>query len=155
MKHALLFVAMTALLAACGADPAPSEPQAVGRGVEVADAFVNQPLGGRDVSLGGLTIIASGADAKIIAASTPAAERVELHTHALDDGVMRMRQVEFFDLMDGEAMTLGRGGPHLMLFGVDDALNAGDEVELALELQWDNGDLSTVTVAAAIHNLDQ
>ncbi len=145
-----LFGLIVALaIAACSAPAHPPK----GRAIVAENAFVNDPIGGRDVTAGGLSITALGGDAKIIAASSPAAERVELHVNQVDDGVMRMRPVDAFELQNGEVFPISPGGPHLMFFGFDEAIDAGDTIELTLTLEWAGGETETVTSRAAVRSI--
>ncbi len=59
---------------------------------------------------------------KLISASSPIAERVEIHSHQHIDGVMRMRKVEHVDLAQGTATIFEPGGLHVMLIGLKEPL---------------------------------
>lgn len=72
---------------------------------------------------------------RLIGARTPLAERVELHTHVMESGMMRMRQVAAIDLPPGDRVRLEPGGLHLMLFGLHQPLVAGDQLPLTLKLE--------------------
>jgi hypothetical protein len=83
-----------------------------------------------------LTVTNDGPADRIVAAATPVAERVELHTHEVDNaGVMRMRQLEAIELPAGEATALAPGGLHIMLFGLRDRLVEGETFPLTLTLE--------------------
>lgn len=70
---------------------------------------------------------------RLIAASTPVAERVELHRMRLDGEVMRMREIPAIDLPAGQTVPLRHGQPtHLMLLGLKQPLAVGDRFELRL-----------------------
>ncbi|MEL7092015.1 MAG: copper chaperone PCu(A)C [Pseudomonadota bacterium] len=88
----------------------------------------------------------SDTDDRLIAASTDAAARVELHTHIEnDDGVMQMREVEGgFAIAAGEKHMLARGGDHVMLMGLTGPLAQGAEIEVTLTFEQ-AGDV-TVTI---------
>lgn len=72
------------------------------------------------------------ADHALVAAESTAAQVVELHTHSMEDGMMRMRQVEKIPLPAGETVQLRPGGLHIMLIGLDHQLQPGETVELTL-----------------------
>jgi copper(I)-binding protein len=74
---------------------------------------------------------------RLIAASTDAAERAELHTHLEDaNGVMRMIHVEEgFELPADGGITLQRGGMHVMLLGLTEPLEQGDTVSITLTFE--------------------
>ncbi|ATG72643.1 hypothetical protein CGX12_08905 [Zobellella denitrificans] len=83
-------------------------------------------------------------DLALVSATSPQAEKVELHTVLEQEGVMRMREVERIAVPAGERVSLQPGGLHIMLLGVKQPLAAGDEV--SLELRWDNGDTEQLTL---------
>lgn len=70
---------------------------------------------------------------RFVGASTPMADRAELHGHTMDGGVMKMRPVEAVVLSPGEYVKLEPGGNHIMLFGLEKPLKAGEQFPLTLE----------------------
>ena len=72
---------------------------------------------------------------RLTGASSPVAERAELHTHEMDGNVMRMRSIEAIEIAPGEPAVLRPGGLHLMLVGLRQPLRAGDRVPLTLTFQ--------------------
>ncbi len=74
---------------------------------------------------------------RLIAASTSSARKAELHTHIMDaNGVMMMREVEAgFEVPAHSATTLARGGNHIMMMGLTQAMNQGDVVTLSLTFE--------------------
>ncbi|MCA8902878.1 MAG: copper chaperone PCu(A)C [Hyphomonas sp.] len=142
------------LLAACSGQTPASSDAAGETVIEVQDAFVMAPLEGRDVTAGGLKVLVTGQAVDLIGATTEAAERVELHTMAMNDGVMQMRQVESFTAAEGEPIVLERGGNHLMLFGFSPDIQSGDTVELALEFRNSDGESQTIIATADVKGLD-
>ncbi|MGB5199267.1 MAG: copper chaperone PCu(A)C [Sedimenticolaceae bacterium] len=68
----------------------------------------------------------------LVSADTPAASVVELHTHTMDEGVMRMRQVPQIPLPPNTTVSLEPGGLHIMLFDLKAPLSPGDEVPITL-----------------------
>ena len=76
----------------------------------------------------------SAADDRLVAATAPVAERVELHTHIEDgNGVMRMIEVEDgFAVPAGGEHMLKRGGDHVMLMGLTESLEDGESFPLTL-----------------------
>lgn len=89
-------------------------------------------------------------DDRLVAASSDAAPRVELHTHIEDaNGVMKMRELE-----DGIAVPAGgmhalkRGGDHVMFMGLEAAFEQGSEIDVTLTFEK-AGD---VTVSIPVDN---
>lgn len=112
-----LFVLIAALsLAACQPAVAP-----VGA-VTVENAVARPPLGGQTTGAAYLVIRNSGAEAdRLIGASSPVANPVELHTHTSVNGVMRMDRVEAIDVPVGGEVVFAPRGLHLMLFNFQPA----------------------------------
>ncbi len=52
---------------------------------------MRNPLGGRDVTAGFVTLTAGAPGGQLVGASAEEADAVELHTMAMDGAVMRMR----------------------------------------------------------------
>jgi hypothetical protein len=69
---------------------------------------------------------------RLVAARTPVARVVELHTHIREGEVMRMRPVPAIDLPPGQEVRLQPGGLHLMLIGLNAALDQGGRVPVTL-----------------------
>jgi len=85
----------------------------------------------------------------LVSGSSPVAEAVELHTHTMEGGMMRMRQVEKIDLPAGGDVSLQPGGFHVMLIGLKQ--NLVPDQEIPLTLQFEDG--SEVTLSAPIQKL--
>lgn len=71
----------------------------------------------------------------IIAVSSPLADRVEMHTHTMTDGVMRMRQVEAIEIAPKAHTELKPGGLHLMIFGLKRLIKKGEMIPIKLTLK--------------------
>ncbi len=69
---------------------------------------------------------------RLVAARSPAANVMELHTHIRDGDVMRMRAVPAIELPAGQEVRLAPGGLHLMLIGLAQALEPGGRVPVTL-----------------------
>jgi len=79
----------------------------------------------------------TGADDRLVGASSDVAEKVELHQHAEDaNGVMRMGEIEggVPIAVDG-AHEFKRGGDHLMFLGLKRPLEQGDIIKVTLEFE--------------------
>ncbi|QIR07446.1 copper chaperone PCu(A)C [Salinivibrio costicola] len=69
---------------------------------------------------------------RVVSAQTPAAKRVELHEHAMADGMMKMRQIPQILVPSGEQVVLQPGGLHVMLFDLVKPLKVGEQISLTL-----------------------
>jgi copper(I)-binding protein len=82
-------------------------------------------------------------------AASDVAERVELHTHTEEDGVMKMGKIEGgIDIPAHEAHMLKRGADHVMLLGLTRPLSDGDSFDLTLDF----GDCGSETVSVTLDN---
>jgi len=77
-------------------------------------------------------VVNDGAADRLIAAESPIARRVELHTHRAEDGVMRMRPVAAVEVPARGRAELRPKGDHVMLIGVDRLLAPGERIPLTL-----------------------
>ncbi|MEM8744131.1 MAG: copper chaperone PCu(A)C [Pseudomonadota bacterium] len=68
----------------------------------------------------------------IVSASSPDAERIELHTHLMENGVMKMRPVEKIEVPANGSAELKSGGLHLMIFGVKKPLKDGEALPITV-----------------------
>lgn len=94
-----------------------------------------------------ITIANGGNQAdRLIAASSPAARVTELHTHIMEDDVMKMRPVEAIDVAAGEEVLLKPGGNHIMLIGLTDPLVEGSTLPLELTFETAGTVMIDVTV---------
>lgn len=120
--------------------------------IKISDAWARATAPGQENGSVGV-IITSAKDARLIAVSTKLAESSEIHTMIMDDGVMKMRQLEYLDLPANQAVKLGPGGEHLMLFGLKHALKAGNKVPLIITVQFPDKSTETINFNAAIRPL--
>jgi len=83
-----------------------------------------------------LTASNSGTAAdRLVSASTPAADKTELHETVMDNGVMKMRPVKSLPIAAGKSLVLKPGGYHVMLTGLKAPLKEGDSVPLTLTFE--------------------
>ncbi len=104
-------------------------------GIAVSEAWLRATPGGAKTGAAYLTISGTGPGDRLVAAKTDVAERVELHNHVHENGVMKMRRVDAIEVPAGETVTLGPGGYHLMLFNLKHPLKVGQRVQLTLAFE--------------------
>ena len=72
-------------------------------------------------------------DDRLIAAKAAIAQRVEIHSMEMDNGVMRMRAVDGgLAIAAGDSVTLAPGGLHIMLMGLTTDLAPDTQHEIIL-----------------------
>jgi copper(I)-binding protein len=83
---------------------------------------------------GYLTITNTGSEADtLVSASTPLAEKGEIHLMETKDGVMTMKPVEGgIALPAGESVALAPGGYHLMFLGMKEPIVEGGKMPVTL-----------------------
>jgi periplasmic copper chaperone A len=70
---------------------------------------------------------------ELISASSPVAQKVELHAFTVENGVYGMHRVDGIEVSPGAAETVLRpGGAHVMLEGLKQPLKAGESFHLSL-----------------------
>lgn len=104
--------------------------------IRVGDAYVRAVPPGQPNSASFMVLNNGSANAHaLVGAASPVANTVELHTHIMDQGMMKMRRVERVDLPAGESVRLQPGGLHLMLIGLKQQLNPEDQIDLTLTFE--------------------
>lgn len=107
-------------------------------GIEISDAYARSASPAAKTGAAFMMIANSGAqDDRLIAVQSPAAKRVELHTHIdAGNGVLQMREVESgFEIPAGGMHELARGGDHVMLMGLTAPLTQGATIVLTLTFE--------------------
>ena len=84
----------------------------------VTDAWIRATPPGALTAAAYLTITSAGVADRLVAAATPAAGAVEIHTHVAEAGSQRMVRVAELTLPAGEAVRLTPDGQHLMLIDI-------------------------------------
>ena len=104
--------------------------------ITIADAWTRATAPGAKIAAGYMTIKNAGKTPdKLVAASSPAAEKVETHVTVKDGEIFRMREVKGYDIPAGGSFELKPGGAHLMLVNVGAPLKEGDKVPLTLRFE--------------------
>jgi len=85
----------------------------------------------------------SNENISIVKATSNISKVVELHTHDMKDGVMKMYQIPKIDIFAHGETTLKPGGLHIMFIGLYNPLKKGEEVTFTLE--FSNGKTQTIT----------
>ena len=118
-----LFMALSASAVAGGSADA----------VDVSGAYARAVPPGQPNSASFMTLTnRSDQSLSLVGAKSPAAKVVELHTHTMEQGMMRMRQVDKITIpASGESM-LQPGGDHVMLMVLVQDLQPGSEISVTL-----------------------
>jgi copper(I)-binding protein len=103
--------------------------------VTVTDPFSRATAPTAKTGAAFMTLGLDQGDDKLLSVSSPVAEKAELHTHVMTNGVAQMRPVDIIPLAAGAPVELKPGGLHVMLIGLKTPLKAGDMVPLTLHFE--------------------
>ena len=120
--------------------------------VQVTDAWVRGTVA-QQTTTGLFFDITSAQGGKLVAASTPVAREVQLHTMAMKGNVMTMREVPAIELPAGKTVRLQPNGLHVMLFGLTHTLSSGETVLATLIVEDARGKRDSVQVQARVEAL--
>jgi hypothetical protein len=99
--------------------------------VQVEDAWVRGTVATQKAT-GAFMRLTPSANARLVSVSSPVAGLVEIHEMAMENDVMKMRQVPGLDLAAGRTTELKPGGFHVMLMDLKAPVKGGDVVPLTL-----------------------
>ncbi|PYE89339.1 copper chaperone PCu(A)C [Phyllobacterium leguminum] len=105
--------------------------------IAISGAFIRAMVPGAKVGGGYIKLDNKGGEAdRLVAATSPAAKRVEIHEMTMENDVMKMRQLkDGIDLPAGGTVELKPGGMHLMFMDVIKPFKKGDTVPVTLQFQ--------------------
>jgi len=123
--------------------------------VTVADAWVRATVAAQRATGAFLKLTVQGADATLIAVTSPVAGVTQIHEMAMSEGVMRMRDVTGgVPLKAGQIFELKPGGYHIMMMDLKQPVKAGDRVLLSLTFKQANGQQTTNQVDVEVRGLN-
>ncbi|GLQ07979.1 copper chaperone PCu(A)C [Sneathiella chinensis] len=98
-----------------------------------------------------VTLINNGkTDDRLIGAQSPVADRTELHTVEMQDGMMKMMEVkDGIPVPAGQTVALRPGGLHVMFMGLKETMEEGKTFPLTLTFEHAGDKQVTVQVRAA------
>ena len=128
------------LLAACQA--------VLAGGIQAERAWARETVAG--MSMGGVFLNLKNDGTRedtLTGGQSPVSNKVEVHTHINDNGVMRMRELAGgLALPKGQTVILKPGSYHIMLMGLKKPLTAGETFPLTLKFKHAPAKTIQVTV---------
>jgi copper(I)-binding protein len=121
--------------------------------VTVKDAWVRATVP-QQKATGAFMQLNAAKDTKLVSASSSVTPLVEVHEMAMQDNVMRMRQIASLELPAGKAVELKPGGYHVMLLDLKQQVKEGDTVPLTLVFEGKDGKRETLEVKAPVRALN-
>lgn len=133
----LPLAAVCAATIATGAFAAKPKPAPKPDTLTIESPWARATPPGAPVAGGFLVVRNTGkADDRLVSATSPDADKVELHEMRMDGGVMRMRRMdEGLAITAGGTLALAPGGYHLMFIGPKHPFVAGQTVTATLRFE--------------------
>ena len=114
----------------------------VSNSINIQKAWVREPIPGIKNSSAYLIIQnSSNKRLKLISASSPYFQSVELHSNTHENGVMKMRKLNYVIILPKKSTEFKMMSNHLMLFGLKDkykSIKSGDEIPFKLLFEKQN-----------------
>lgn len=120
--------------------------------VKVENAWVRATVPNQQAT-GAFLNLTSDKDAKLVGASSSVLPNVEIHEMAMENDVMKMRQVTGIDLPAGQTVELKPGGYHIMFMNLADQVKEGDTIPLTLDIENSDGSKESLEVQAPVRAL--
>ena len=146
MKHLIQSLLIATFLLSCSSNMAIAAEDST---INVHQAWARTTAPGQDVGAVYLMIV-SKKDTSLVSINTDIAEHAQIHSMSMDNGIMKMRELESLPIPAGKMVSLSPGGIHLMLVGLKKPLKAGEKIALTLEFKDVTGKLSSVNITAPI-----
>ncbi|MGA0570416.1 copper chaperone PCu(A)C [Variovorax sp. VNK109] len=121
--------------------------------VNVKDPWVRATVPQQQAT-GAFMQITAAKDTRLVSASSPLTPNVEVHEMAMQDNIMRMRQVPSIELPAGKPVDLKPGGYHVMFMNLKAQVKAGDTVPITLVFEDKTGRRETVEIKAPVRPLN-
>jgi hypothetical protein len=104
--------------------------------VEIENAWARATAPGARVAAGYMIIRNKAASAdRLIGVASPAAARVETHVTTRDGDIMRMREVQGYDIPASGSFELKPGGAHLMFVDIGQPFKEGERIPATLRFE--------------------
>lgn len=114
--------------------------------LSVEDAWVRLPAAQGRPGAAYFTVRGGGQATSLLAVSTPAAIRTELHEMKHEGGMMTMQEMKDVPIPAGATVKFEPGGKHIMLYDISPSVRAGTKVPLRMAF----ADGKTVEVEAEL-----
>ena len=147
MLKRILVLAAAGLLSTAAFAQSQSQSQ-----LQVSDPWIRATVPAQKAT-GAFMQLKAAKATRLLAASTPAAGRVEIHQMEMQGQTMRMHAVDGIDLPAGQAVNLASGGYHIMLLDLKRQLKEGEQVPMTLTLQGADGKRDSVNLTVPVKPL--
>ena len=115
-------------------------------GIEISNAWIRPALKDGNGAVYFLLQNHSAGRDELTGASSKAAQAVEMHESSMEGDVMQMQQVTSIPIPGKASIEFAPGGLHIMLIGLNEDLQVGDEIQVTLHFTEHEDILLTVPV---------
>jgi copper(I)-binding protein len=99
----------------------------------VENGYARESIPGTSISSAYMTIKnLSVKNIRLIAAASPVSDRIEIHQHTMSEGLMRMRQRDYVEILAQNSTVFQPSGFHLMIFDLKQPLKAKENIIITL-----------------------
>lgn len=121
--------------------------------IVVGDPWVRATVP-QQTGTGAFMKLTSQTDTRLVQADSPVAKHVEVHEMAMENHVMKMRQLTGgLPLPAGQSVELKPGGYHIMLLDLHGQVKEGEQVPLTLTFENADGQRSTMELQVPVRPL--
>lgn len=120
--------------------------------VTVEEAWVRGTVA-QQKATGAFMRLTATQNARLVEASSPVAGVTEVHEMAMENNIMRMRQIQGLNLAAGQTVELKPGGYHVMLMDLKQTLQAGQNVPITLVFEDANNNRFSQQIQAPVRAL--
>ena len=118
----------------------------------VENSYARESIPGTSISSAYMTIKnLSAKNIRLIAASSVVSERIEIHQHTMVDGLMRMRQRDYVEVLAQNSTVFQPSGYHLMIFDLKHPIKAKENIIITLHFD----DQSRIDVNYTVQGIKQ
>ncbi|UXH78254.1 copper chaperone PCu(A)C [Roseateles amylovorans] len=121
--------------------------------VTVKEAWIRATVP-QQKATGAFMQLTASQDTRLVSVNTPLTPKAEVHEMAMQDNVMRMRQVRAIELPAGKTVELKPGGYHVMLMDLPAQVKEGQTVPLTLVFEDKSGARKTQDVKVPVRALN-
>ncbi len=116
------------------------------------NGFARESIPGTTISSAYMTLNnVSAKELRLIAASSSVSDRIEIHEHTMENGLMKMRQRGYVTISAKDSTIFQPSGFHLMIFDLKQPLKAKENIMITLHFD----DQSSIDVNYLVKGLKQ
>lgn len=104
--------------------------------MQIESPWARPTIGKSKLTAAYMRIVNNGSEPDhLVAASSPAAGKVELHDNIRDGDVMKMREVKTIEIKPGDKVELKPAGLHMMVLDLKQPLKPGQSLPMTLQFE--------------------